>query len=139
MSVYSLVNLEPTMMDDEGDDSEDDFGGAAARTTRVVAAPSPRRRARRRAVAASTRRRRRRRRFASENLLSRTRARASETFPPRAGLEEEGEDDFRERTAWQSKHDAKMCFGCGKAFSVARRGNRTPSGFVMRSVARACS
>jgi len=34
------------------------------------------------------------------------------------GLEEEGEDDFRERTAWQSKHDAKMCFGCGKAFSL---------------------
>jgi len=26
-------------------------------------------------------------------------------------------DDFRERTAWQSKHEAKSCFGCGAAFN----------------------
>lgn len=27
-------------------------------------------------------------------------------------------DDFRERTAWQSKHEAKTCFGCGSAFNL---------------------
>eukprot|EP00629_Pelagomonadales_sp_RCC1024_P000711 CAMPEP_0119265504 /NCGR_PEP_ID=MMETSP1329-20130426/4302_1 /TAXON_ID=114041 /ORGANISM="Genus nov. species nov., Strain RCC1024" /LENGTH=305 /DNA_ID=CAMNT_0007265335 /DNA_START=242 /DNA_END=1156 /DNA_ORIENTATION=- len=32
--------------------------------------------------------------------------------------EEEAEDDFRERTAWQSKNEVKACFGCGKAFSL---------------------
>mmetsp|Transcript_11237 Transcript_11237/g.15441 ORF Transcript_11237/g.15441 Transcript_11237/m.15441 type:complete len:339 (+) Transcript_11237:233-1249(+) len=33
--------------------------------------------------------------------------------------EETGEeDDFRERTAWQSKYDAKTCFGCGNSFNV---------------------
>lgn len=29
----------------------------------------------------------------------------------------ESTDDFRERTAWQSKHETKTCFGCGGAFN----------------------
>lgn len=32
-------------------------------------------------------------------------------------LEEGTTDDFRERAAWQSKFDAKTCFGCGQAFN----------------------
>ena len=31
--------------------------------------------------------------------------------------DESTEDDFRERVAWQSKYEAKACFGCGKAFN----------------------
>ena len=30
----------------------------------------------------------------------------------------EATDDFRERTAWQSKHETKTCFGCGGAFNL---------------------
>ncbi|KAJ8607874.1 hypothetical protein CTAYLR_008905 [Chrysophaeum taylorii] len=33
-------------------------------------------------------------------------------------LEEETSDDFRERVAWQSKHEAKTCFGCGSSFNM---------------------
>ena len=28
-----------------------------------------------------------------------------------------GEDDVRERTAWQDKHSVAACFGCGKTFA----------------------
>ena len=29
-----------------------------------------------------------------------------------------GEDDVRERTAWQDKHSVNACFGCGKTFGA---------------------
>ena len=29
-----------------------------------------------------------------------------------------GEDDVRERTAWQDKHSVSACFGCGKTFGA---------------------